>query len=195
MKTAIIKRISLFLALVMLLSCFTGCKEEQVQEKLTPMDIFQNIMTLTEKQDYNSVAEYCRSFGAYSIQLYFEDTDTPYEEGWTERYSETLYKLFTSYVTFKNVKEDYDEEERVGTITATFTSIDLEALNESAEYKVNTQFKNDFFKQMDYLDSLAKSKEFMSEPFTLSLEFRYKNKEWQLVDKNFLLLLTLGYYA
>ncbi len=197
MKNTIIKKISVMLLATLFIMTLTSCKGEEStkKEKLTPKEIFTEIMTLTEKQDYDSVAAYCRSFSPYSVQLYFDDTDTAYEAQWTERYSKTLYKLFDTYVTYKNVKEDFDEDERVGTVTATFTSIDLEAFNDSVEYKVNTELKNDFEAQMNYLDTVAETGQFMSDPFTIKLEFRYSNKEWRLVNKNFLILLTLGYYA
>ena len=47
---------------------------------------------------------------------------------------------------------------------------------------------------MDYIDSLIGSDEFGSDEFSLTIDFRYTNDSWVLADKNFLLLLTLGYY-
>lgn len=184
------------LALAMLAAMLTGCKkEEEVVVELTPAQIVQEVFRLTAEKDYDSVASYCRSFSPYSVELYFRDTDTQFEQGWTERYSKTLAKLFDSYVTYSpNMKETLDKEARTGTVTVEVTSIDLDKFNQATDSKINSELKNDFYGQMDYIDSVITDSSFKSEPFTLDIEFRYKNEKWVLAQKNFLLLLTLGYY-
>ncbi len=47
---------------------------------------------------------------------------------------------------------------------------------------------------MDYIDSVIGDKEFKSKEFEYTIEFKYVNEQWMLTDKNFLILLTLGYY-
>ena len=47
---------------------------------------------------------------------------------------------------------------------------------------------------MDYIDSVIGDKEFKSKEFEYTIEFKYVNEQWTLTDKNFLMLLTLGYY-
>ena len=60
--------------------------------------------------------------------------------------------------------------------------------------KINSEFKNDYNAQMDYIDSVIGDKEFKSKEFEYTIEFKYVNEQWTLTDKNFLILLTLGYY-
>lgn len=195
----IIKRIigvALSLSLVASMLLISGCgKDEQADDTLGPLDIFYEVMELTENKRYDDVASYCRSFSAYSVERYFSETDTKFQLEWTERYSETLYKLFRNYVTFERVEEVVDYDNRVATVSGIFTSVDLERLNQTIEYKVNSELKDDFFKQMDYIDSVIEQGELKSVPFRFELKFRYTNKNWRIDDENFLILLTMGHYA
>ncbi len=195
----IIKRIiSTVLSVALLLTVFTfsGCnKEEEIVEKLSPKEIFYKVMELTEDKEYTEVASYCRSFAPYSVERYFSETDTEFQMEWTERYSETLYKLFKEYVTFDSIEEQVDEENRIATVSGIFTSVNLEKLNQTIEYKVNSELKDDFTKQMDYIDSVIEQGNLKSVPFRFEIKFRYTNKNWNIDDENFLILLTMGYYA
>ena len=173
-----------------------GCsKEEKAEEALGPKEIFYKVMELAEDKNYDEVASYCRSFSAYSIERYFSETDTQFQMEWTERYSETLYKLFTEYVTFERIEEQVDYDNRTATVSGIFTSVNLEKLNETIEYKVNSELKEDFTKQMDYIDSVIEQGELKSVPFRFEIKFRYTNKMWKFDDENFLILLTMGHYA
>lgn len=196
-----IKRITARVLCLVLISAviltFAACsKGEKSDEKteLTPVQIINEIFSLTKAKDYDKVAGYCRSFSPYSVELYFTDTGTEFESSWTERYSSTLHKLFTNYVTCKDLSEKTDKESRTATVTGTFTAFDMEKFNEKSDSKINSGLKNDFNAQMDYIDSLIGSDEFRSDEFSLTIDFRYTNDSWVLADKNFLLLLTLGYY-
>lgn len=176
----------------------TACKKEEAKTeiKLNPAQILQEIFTLTAAKDYDSVASYCRSFSPYSMELYFKDTKTDFEKGWTERYSQTLAKLYDKYVTYDpNMQETLDMDARTGKVRVKFTSIDMNKFNKATDSKINGEYKNDFFKQMDYIDSMITDSGFKSEPYYVDVEFRYTNEEWVIVEKNFLVLLTLGYYC
>ena len=87
-----------------------------------------------------------------------------------------------------------DKETRTGIVTCTFTALDMEKFNEMTDSKINSEFKNDYNAQMDYIDSVIGDKEFKSKEFEYTIEFKYVNEQWTLTDKNFLILLTLGYY-
>ena len=102
--------------------------------------------------------------------------------------------LFKNYVTCDNLTEKTDKTARTGSVTGTFTSFDMEKFNEKTDSKINSELKNDFNAQMDYIDSLIGDGEFKSDKFEFTVDFRYINDEWVLADKNFLILLTLGYY-
>lgn len=184
------------LAAAVMLSLTACGKDDKAEDKtdLSPVQIINEIFTLTKAKDYDTVAGYCRSFSPYSVELYFTDTGTEFEASWTERYSSTLHKLFTTYVTCKDLSESTDKEARTATVTGTFTAFDMEKFNEKSDSKINSGLKNDFGAQMDYIDSLIESDEFRSGEFSLTVDFRYTNGSWVLSDKNFLLLLTLGYY-
>ncbi len=194
-----IKRlVCLILTIITALSLFTACdngEESEIELQLTPAQVMTTMFELTKKQDYDSVASYCRSFSAYSIELYFKDTYTEFEPEWTERYSATLGKLFDEYVTYGSMKEDVNSEKRTATVTFSATSLDLDKFNKETDSEINAQYKNDFEKQMDYIDSVIGNPDFKSDPYTVRVDFRYVNGEWIISDKNFLLLLTLGYYS
>ena len=188
--------VALSLSLVASMLLISGCgKDSQADDKLGPLDIFYEVMELTDNKKYDDVASYCRSFSAYSVERYFSETDTKFELEWTERYSQTLYRLFKKYVTFERVEEVIDHDNRVATVSGIFTSVDLERLNQTIEYKVNSELKDDFYKQMDYIDSVIEQGELRSVPFRFEIKFRYTNKKWRIDDENFLILLTMGYYA
>ena len=196
----IIKRIiSAVLSVMLIITTLSvsGCgKEEKIIEtELTPKEIFYKVMDLVEDKEYDEVASYCRSFSPYSIERYFSETDTEFQMEWTERYSETLYKLFKEYVTFDNIVEQIDQEDRTAIVSGIFTSVNLEKLNQTIEYKVNSELKDDFTKQMDYIDSVIEQGNLKSVPFKFEIKFRYTNKSWSFDDENFLILLTMGYYA
>ena len=176
---------------------FAACsKSEDIEGKtdFSPSQIINEIFSLTKAEEYDTVAGYCRSFSPYSVELYFTDTDTEFDAASTERYSATLHKLFTNYVTCKDLSEKTDMNSRTATVTGTFTAFDMEKFNEKTDSKINSGLKNDFNAQMDYIDSIIGDDEFRSDEFSLTVEFRYANESWVLSDKNFLLLLTLGYY-
>ena len=195
----IIKKISsllLVISLTISIMMMAGCnKEEKKEEKLGPKDIFYKVMDLIEDEEYNEAASYCRTFSAYSIERYFSETDTEFQMEWTARYSQILLKLFKEYVTFDRIEEVVDEENRVATVSGIFTSVNLEKLNKTIEYKVNSELKDDFDKQMDYIESVIGNDDLKSVPFRFEMKFRYTNKQWRFDDENFLILLTLGYYA
>lgn len=151
-------------------------------------------MSLAKAGEYDDLASYCRSFSKRSMELYFSDTYTAYEDSWLSRYSETMASLFKNYVTCDNLTEKTDKTARTGSVTGTFTSFDMEKFNEKTDSKINSELKNDFNAQMDYIDSLIGDDEFKSDKFEFTVDFRYINDEWVLADKNFLILLTLGYY-
>ena len=67
----------------------------------------------------------------------------------------------------------------------------MEKFNEKTDSKINSEFKNDYNAQMDYIDSVIGDKEFKSKEFEYTIDV---NEQWTLTDKNFLILLTLGYY-
>lgn len=191
------KAAAAFLAVTLMITAFAGCKKEESSQeiKLSPSQVLTEIFRLTKEEEYNEVAGYCRSFSPYSVELYFRDTGTEFEAGWTERYSKTLAKMFSSYVTYDpNMTEKLDIEGRTGTVKVKFTSIDLDSFNKATDSKINSELKNDFYAQMDYIDSVIGEESFKSKQFTLDVEFKYNDEEWIIADKNFLLLLTLGYY-
>lgn len=197
-KLTIIKKVtSVFLAasLMLLALMMTGCDEEEVEEELGPKDIFYKVMELIDDKEYNDAASYCRTFSAYSVERYFSETDTEFQLEWTDRYSDILYKLFKEYVTFDKITETVDEENRIATVSGVFTSVNLEKLNKTIEYKVNSELKDNFNAQMDYIDSVIGQDDLKSVPFKFDITFRYINKKWRFDDENFLILLTLGYYA
>lgn len=197
-KLTIIKKlISIILAASVLLSVMmlTGCDEDEVEEKLGPKDIFYKVMDLIDDKEYNEAASYCRTFAPYSVERYFSETDTEFQMEWTQRYSDILYKLFKEYVTFDKITETVDEENRVATVSGVFTSVNLEKLNKTIEYKVNSELKDDFDKQMDYIESVIGQDDLKSVAFKFDIQFRYINKKWRFDDENFLILLTLGHYA
>lgn len=105
-----------------------------------------------------------------------------------------LASIFDNYVTYDNLTEKADKETRTGSVTGTFTALDMEKFNEKTDSKINSEFKNDYNAQMDYIDSVIGDKEFKSKEFEYTIEFKYVNEQWTLTDKNFLILLTLGYY-
>lgn len=195
----IIKKISsllLVISLTLSIMMMAGCnKEEEKEEKLGPKDIFYKVMNLIENEEYTEAANYCRTFSAYSVERYFSETDTEFQMEWTARYSRILLKLFKEYVTFDRIEEVMDEENRVATVSGIFTSVNLEKLNKTIEYKVNSELKDDFDKQMDYIESVIGNDDLKSVPFRFEIKFRYTNKQWRFDDENFLILLTLGYYA
>ena len=151
-----------------------------------------------------------------SMELYFTDTGTDYDAKWLSRYSAALASIFDNYVTYNNLTEKADKETRTGSVTGTFTALDMEKFNEKTDSKINSEtqcgygvragslsfhlskinseFKNDYNAQMDYIDSVIGDKEFKSKEFEYTIEFKYVNEQWTLTDKNFLILLTLGYY-
>lgn len=176
---------------------FVGCNRGETATEtkhLTPKETIEEIMSLAKAGEYDDLASYCRSFSKRSMELYFSDTDTAYEDNWLSRYSETMASLFKSYVTCDNLTEKTDKTARTGSVTGTFTSFDMEKFNEKTDSKINSELKNDFNAQMDYIDSLIGDDEFRSDKFEFTVDFRYINDEWVLADKNFLILLTLGYY-
>ncbi|MBQ8789694.1 MAG: hypothetical protein IJZ51_00100 [Ruminiclostridium sp.] len=195
----IIKKISsllLVISLTLSIMMMAGCnEEEEKEEKLGPKDIFYKVMDLIEDEEYTEAANYCRTFSAYSVERYFSETDTEFQMEWTARYSRILLKLFKEYVTFDRIEEVMDEENRVATVSGIFTSVNLEKLNKTIEYKVNSELKDDFDKQMDYIESVIGNDDLKSVPFRFEIKFRYTNKQWRFDDENFLILLTLGYYA
>ncbi len=171
-----------------------GSKEETSVEHLSPKQTVERIFTLAKNKDYDTLAEYCRSFSKMSMELYFTDTNTDYDAKWLPRYSDTLASIFENYVTYDNLTEEADTVGRTGSVTGTFTALDMEKFNEKTDSKINAEFKNDFNAQMDYIDSIIGDKEFKSKEFEYTIEFKYINDQWTLTDKNFLILLTLGYY-
>ena len=176
---------------------FAGCHRGETATEtkhLTPKETIEEIMSLAKAGEYDDLASYCRSFSKRSMELYFSDTDTAYEDSWLSRYSETMASLFKNYVTCDNLTEKTDKTARTGSVTGTFTSFDMEKFNEKTDSKINSELKNDFNTQMDYIDSLIGDDEFKSDKFEFTVDFRYINDEWVLADKNFLILLTLGYY-
>lgn len=192
------KALTFILPIVICLTGFTACnnnEDDEQQTELSPRQIVEQVFMLTKKKEYNEVAGYCRSFSPYSVELYFHDTGTSFETAWTERYSETLYNMFTEYVTYTELSEKLDIESRTGTVSGTFTAIDLEKFNEKTDSKINSEMKNDFDAQMDYIDSVIGDSSLKSKPFKLDIEFRYTNGEWVIAEKSFLILLTLGYYS
>lgn len=198
-KLTIIKKITgilLCISLMLSVMMMSGCnKEEVVEEKLSPKDIFYKVMDLIEDEEYTEAASYCRTFSAYSVERYFSETDTEFQMEWTQRYSEILHKLFKEYVTFDRIEESVDEQNRVATVSGIFTSVNLEKLNKTIEYKVNSELKDNFDGQMDYIESVIGQEDLKSVPFKFEIKFRYTNKSWRFDDENFLILLTLGYYA
>ena len=56
-------------------ACSKGEKNDE-ETDLTPVQIINEIFTLTKAKDYDKVAGYCRSFSPYSVELYFTDTGT-----------------------------------------------------------------------------------------------------------------------
>ena len=162
----------------------TACsdKGETSAVQLSPKETVEKIFTLAKSKDYDSLAEYCRSFSKMSMELYFTDTGTDYDAKWLSRYSATLASIFDNYVTYNNLTEKADKETRTGSVTGTFTALDMEKFNEKTDSK------------MDYIDSVIGDKEFKSKEFEYTIEFKYVNEQWTLTDKNFLILLTLGYY-
>lgn len=171
-----------------------GSKEETSVEHLSPKQTVERIFALAKNKDYDTLAEYCRSFSKMSMELYFTDTNTDYDAKWLPRYSDTLASIFENYVTYDNLTEEADTVGRTGSVTGTFTALDMEKFNEKTDSKINAEFKNDFNAQMDYIDSIIGDKEFKSKEFEYTIEFKYINDQWTLTDKNFLILLTLGYY-
>lgn len=187
-------------ALLTAVTLLSGCssKEEQPdgnEETLSPKEVIETVFELTEKKDYDAVAGYCRSFSSYSVELYFTDADMEFEQAWTERYSQVLYKLFTSYVSYDNLTETMNMDTRTGSVKGKFTSFDLEKFGEKTDSDINAGLKHDFEAQMDYIEPLIGDDKFKSEPFELEIEFRYTDGEWVISDKSFLMLLTLGYYS
>lgn len=194
-KTAI-RIISLVLTATLILA-LSGChRSENVTESkhLSPKETVEEIFSLAKAKDYDTLAGYCRSFSKRSMELYFTDTNTEYNDKWLPRYSETLALIFKNYVTYDNLVEKTDKESRTGSVTGTFTTLDMEKFNEKTDSKINSELKNDFNAQMDYIDTVIETGEFKSDKFEFTIEFRYTNDEWVLADKNFLILLTLGYY-
>ena len=179
--------------LIMIAGCHKN--ETKTEDKhLSPKETIEEIFTLTKEKDYDTLASYCRSFSKRSMELYFTDTGTEYDDKWLSRYSDTLAEIFKNYVTYDNLTEKTDKDARTGSVTGTFTCLDMEKFNEKTDSKISSEMKNDFNAQMDYIDSMIGDSEFRSDKFELTIEFRYTNDEWVLVDKNFLILLTLGYY-
>ncbi|MCH5324909.1 MAG: hypothetical protein J1E39_06795 [Eubacterium sp.] len=177
-------------------SLCTACREEKKTDdvSLSPRQVIERIFTLAENKEYDSLAYYCRSFSPYSMQLYFEDTRTDFEMSWTESYSDIMYKLFDSYVTYTQLTEQLDYEGRTAIVKGTFTALDMDKFNEMTDSDINNGLKTDFEAQMEYIDSVVGDMSLKSEPFDLEIEFRYTDEEWVLSDKSFLVLLTLGYY-
>ncbi len=192
------KAVCLLTACGVIMSMLCACgKEEDDSDDVTlsPRQIVEKIFSLAEEKEYDSLAYYCRSFSPYSMQLYFDDTGTDYDVNWTEEYSEIMYKLFDSYVTYTQLSEQLDYEDRSAVVTGTFTSIDMDKFNEMTDSDINNGMKNDFDKQMEYIGDVVGDMSLKSEPFELKIEFRYTDEEWVLSEKSFLVLLTLGYYA
>ena len=180
-----------------LMLAFAGCHRGDTTTEtkhLSPKETIEEIMTLAKEGQYDDLAAYCRSFSKRSMELYFTDTETAYEDKWLSRYSDTVAAIFENYVTYDDLTEKTDKDARTGSVTGTFTSINMEKFNKKTDSKINSELKNDFNAQMDYIDSLIGDSEFKSDKFELTIDFRYTNDEWVLADKNFLVLLTLGYY-
>lgn len=194
-RTAI--RVISIVCMAAMLTVIAGCHKTETKTEvkhLSPKETIEEIFTLAKEKDYDTLASYCRSFSKRSMELYFTDTGTEYDDKWLSRYSDTLAAIFKNYVTYDNLTEKTDKESRTGSVTGTFTSLDMEKFNEKTDSKINSEMKNDFNAQMDYIDSIIGDSEFKSDKFELTIEFRYTNDEWVLADKNFLILLTLGYY-
>ncbi len=183
-------------AVVICISSLSACKKEKETEdvSLSPRQIVEKIFTLAKDKEYDELAYYCRSFSPYSMQLYFDDTGTDYDMEWTQSYSDIMYKLFDSYVTYTQLNETLDYEGRTAVVTGTFTSMDMEKFNEMTDSDINNGLKTDFDAQMKYIDSVVGDMSLKSKPFELAIDFRYTDEEWVLSDKSFLVLLTLGYY-
>lgn len=195
-KRHAVRAVSLVCTVVLMLT-LAGCHRGQTVTEvkhLSPKETIEEIMSLAKAGEYDDLAAYCRSFSKRSMELYFTDTDTAYDDKWLSRYSDTMAAIFENYVTYDNLTEKTDKDSRTGSVTGTFTSIDMEKFNEKTDSKINAELKNDFNAQMDYIDSLIGDSEFKSDKFELTIDFRYTNDEWVLADKNFLILLTLGYY-
>lgn len=195
LKKTLLRAAALFCA-VSTAVAMTACsdKGETSAVQLSPKETVEKIFTLAKSKDYDSLAEYCRTFSKMSMELYFTDTGTDYDAKWLSRYSAALASIFDNYVTYNNLTEKADKETRTGSVAGTFTALDMEKFNEKTDSKINSEFKNDYNAQMDYIDSVIGDKEFKSKEFEYTIEFKYVNEQWTLTDKNFLILLTLGYY-
>lgn len=187
---------ALITAIALMVGMLTSCKEEKTTEEvsLSPRQIVERIFLLAKAKEYDALAYYCRSFSPYSMQLYFDDTKTAYNAEWTDTYSDTMYKLFDSYVTYTKLEEELDYEDRSAVVKGTFTSLDMDKFNELTDSDINNGLKNDFDAQMEYINSVVGDMSLKSEPYEVEIEFRYTDEEWVLSDKSFLILLTLGYY-
>ena len=170
LKKTLLRAAALFCA-VSTAVAMTACsdKGETSAVQLSPKETVEKIFTLAKSKDYDSLAEYCRTFSKMSMELYFTDTGTDYDAKWLSRYSATLASIFDNYVTYDNLTEKADKETRTGSVTGTFTALDMEKFNEKTDSKINSEFKNDYNAQMDYIDSVIGDKEFKSKEFELSL--------------------------
>lgn len=83
----------------------TACsdKGETSAVQLSPKETVEKIFTLAKSKDYDSLAEYCRTFSKMSMELYFTDTGTDYDAKWLSRYSAALASIFDNYVTYDNL--------------------------------------------------------------------------------------------
>ena len=170
LKKTLLRAAALFCA-VSTAVAMTACsdKGETSTVQLSPKETVEKIFTLAKSKDYDSLAEYCRSFSKMSMELYFTDTGTDYDAKWLSRYSATLASIFDNYVTYDNLTEKADKETRTGSVTGTFTALDMEKFNEKTDSKINSEFKNDYNAQMDYIDSVIGDKEFKSKEFEYTI--------------------------
>ena len=132
LKKTLLRAAALFCA-VSTAVAMTACsdKGETSAVQLSPKETVEKIFTLAKSKDYDSLAEYCRSFSKMSMELYFTDTGTDYDAKWLSRYSATLASIFDNYVTYDNLTEKADKETRTGSVTGTFTALDMEKFNEA----------------------------------------------------------------
>ena len=80
LKKTLLRAAALFCA-VSTAVAMTACsdKGETSTVQLSPKETVEKIFTLAKIKDYDSLAEYCRSFSKMSMELYFTDTGTDYD--------------------------------------------------------------------------------------------------------------------
>ena len=137
LKKTLLRAAALFCA-VSTAVAMTACsdKGETSAVQLSPKETVEKIFTLAKSK------EYCRTFSKMSMELYFTDTGTDYDAKWLSRYSAALASIFDNYVTYNNLTEKADKETRTGSVTGTFTALDMEKFNEKTDSKINSEYQS-----------------------------------------------------